>query len=242
MTVSLRLSMLLLVVAVALASLLPTASGMSLPAGEHIGIPAHVAPAGEHVGTPIHVAPAEHHLATPAHDSPAKQDVGKPEYVAPTGKHIGTPAHVAPAKQHVGTPAHPNAAIHLPDSIASLSHPRIPEPKSNLQARGRHHAKARQQVPNGKVTFYSGSQLLNPACPGAPTPSDSSMIAAISFDSPFHCGDRVMISGKGKQAVVTIVDRCAACTNNWMDVTKGVFQVFSGLETGVLHDVSFTKM
>lgn len=93
------------------------------------------------------------------------------------------------------------------------------------------------------MTFYGGSQLLNPACPGAATPNDGSMIAAISFDSPFQCGDKIMIKDpSGKHAVVTAVDRCAGCTRDWIDVTKGVFRIFDGLETGVLRGVTLTKM
>lgn len=41
--------------------------------------------------------------------------------------------------------------------------------------------------------------------------------------------------------VVTAVDRCAACTRNWIDVTKGVFKHFAGLETGVLNDLRLSK-
>lgn len=178
-------------------------------------------PAGEHIGTP-----AKEHVKT-------------------AGQHIGTPAqkHVNTSGQHISAPASARP-VHLSSHSASLSEPRIATPPSaDLAPRSRHHVKSRQTQTNGKVTFYYGSQLLNPACPGARTPDDWSMTAAISFDSPFHCGDRVRISdGKGKHAIVTVVDRCAGCSADWMDVTKGVFRVFSGLDRGVLHGVTFHKM
>lgn len=146
---------------------------------------------------------------------------------------------VLPSHEHIGTPA-----PFISDSMASLSTPRIPESaeEPNLEKRRHHNKKTSKTIPNGKVTYYFGSQLLNPACPGAPTPDDGSMTAAISFDSPFQCGDKVKISDKsGKHATVTVVDRCAGCSYNWIDVTKGVFKVFSDLDAGVLKDVSFSK-
>lgn len=162
------------------------------------------------------------------------------ELVVPGPEHIGTPApqFASIPEEHIGTPA-----PHMSDTLAALGAPRIPisAEERPMQRRGRHHSKGKS-VSNGKVTFYYGSQLLNPACPGASTPNDGSMIAAISFDSPFKCGDKIKIQDKqGKHAIVTAVDRCAGCTRDWIDVTKGVFTVFSDLETGVLHDVSFSK-
>ena len=156
----------------------------------------------------------------------------------PEGEHIGTPSPFHPQGEHIGTPS-PS----IPDSMAALSAPRIPESASAPHiGRRRHHSKGGKSIGNGKVTYYFGSQLLNPACPGAPTPNDGSMTAAISFDSPFECGDRIKITNsEGKHAIVTVVDRCAGCSYNWIDVTKGVFRVFSDLDAGVLRDVSFTK-
>lgn len=160
-------------------------------------------------------------------------------------------------QSHIGT-----TVPHVSDKTAELSHPRIvdpsqadfpfspsnasPEPRPMLEKR-RHHRKNHSYSPvtvtNGKVTFYAGNQLLSPACPGAQNPNDGSMIAAISFDSPFQCGDKIKITqNDGKHAVVTVIDRCAGCTRNWIDVTKGVFSIFDGLDTGVLRDVTFTKL
>lgn len=234
----------LLLVALALFGLLLNSVSAGLPAGGHIGTPAqqHVNAKGQHIDTPAqqHVNTKGEHIGTPAQ-----------EHVNTKGEHIGTSAkqHVAPASHHVNAPSSSSSSSspqRFSPHMASVSKPRIasPPPASNdLQSRGRHHVKARQSLTNGKVTFYYGSQLLNPACAGAPTPDDWSMTAAISFDSPFSCGDRVRISdGQGKHVIVTVVDRCTGCTREWIDVTKGVFKHFSSLDTGVLHDLTFHKV
>jgi hypothetical protein len=59
-----------------------------------------------------------------------------------------------------------------------------------------------------KATWYSGSQLNNPACGGS-TPSDSSMVAAVSEHGPFNCGDHIKLSKGGKTVTVKVVDKCA---------------------------------
>ncbi|SPO23930.1 uncharacterized protein UTRI_03535_B [Ustilago trichophora] len=146
---------------------------------------------------------------------------------------------ILPSPEHIGTPE-----PHISDTLASFASPRLPEAaeQPHIEKR-RHHGKPRSKtVSNGKITYYFGSQLLNPACPDAPTPNDGSMTAAISYDSPFKCGDKIKITDShGKHATVTVVDRCAGCTYNWIDVTKGVFKVFSDLDAGVLRDVTFSK-
>lgn len=116
-----------------------------------------------------------------------------------------------------------------------------------LQTR-KHHQKAHHHhhkstsIKSGKVTYYSGNQLKNPRCPGHKNPNDNSMIAAVSADSPFNCGDRVKITDhhSGKDAIVTVIDRCAGCTADWIDVTKGVFRKMAPLDKGVIHGVSMT--
>ncbi|TKY88601.1 hypothetical protein EX895_002590 [Sporisorium graminicola] len=244
MTPTKHFSSLLLAAALVFALLLNSASA-GLPSGTHVGTPAreHVNANGQHIGTPAkeHVNPKGEHIGTPAK-----------EHVDTKGQHIGTPAkeQVDPKGEHIGTPSSTASSPELiSPQMESLSRPRIASvPRSSssseeLQPRGRHHVKSRPSLTHGKVTFYYGSQLLNPACPGAPTPDDWSMTAAISFDSPFRCGDRIRISdGKGKHVVVTAVDRCAGCSREWIDVTKGVFKVFDSLDAGVLHDLTFHKM
>lgn len=179
--------------------------------------------------------------------------------ITPSREHIGTPAQhaaaapqpqrITPSHDHIGTPAqHPASSEHLSPQLAALSKPRIPSYPEKLAERlesRRHHTKhaSALHIPHGKVTYYAGGQLANPAC-GGKTPNDGSMIAAISFDSPFGCGDKIRIldNDSGRQQVVTVVDRCAGCTREWIDVTKGVFSIFDSLDAGVLHDVSFTKV
>lgn len=105
-----------------------------------------------------------------------------------------------------------------------------------------HHKSHKTSIKSGKVTYYSGQQLKNPRCPGHKNPNDDSMIAAVSADSPFNCGDKVKITDhhSGKHAVVTVIDRCAGCSADWIDVTKGVFRKMAPLDKGVIHGVSMT--
>lgn len=62
-----------------------------------------------------------------------------------------------------------------------------------------HHTKKGWEVyTDCKLTWYGGGQLDAPACGGA-TPSDSSMIVAVSTDSPFKCHDKLhLVSSPGK--------------------------------------------
>ncbi|KAN0065446.1 hypothetical protein ACQY0O_001282 [Thecaphora frezii] len=106
--------------------------------------------------------------------------------------------------------------------------------------RGRKHKKL---LRGGKITWYNGEQLLRPACPGQPTPDDSSMTAAISLIAPpARCGDKIKISKGDSSVIVTVVDYCTACTPNWIDVTKGVFRHFDSTSAGVIQDMEFTVL
>ncbi|EST09155.1 RlpA-like double-psi beta-barrel domain protein [Kalmanozyma brasiliensis GHG001] len=137
------------------------------------------------------------------------------------------------------------APAHLADSLAAYSQPRIPINAEQSAKKVRRHHKSRSgaHVSGGKATYYAGHQLDNPACPGATTPNDSSMIAAISDDSPFACGDQLRIKDpNGKEATVHVVDKCAGCTSNWLDVTKGVFTKFDSLDKGVLEGLEISKV
>ncbi|SOV07769.1 uncharacterized protein UDID_07232 [Ustilago sp. UG-2017a] len=153
---------------------------------------------------------------------------------------LSSPNH----EHHIGT-----TVPHIPAHLASLSSPRIHSSPRQLEKRSHHqknktkpNSPSSAEISDGKLTYYFGSQLLNPACPGAPAPKDGSMIAAISFDSPFKCGDRIRIQdGRGKEVVVTAVDRCAGCKRHWIDVTKGVFRHFSPLDKGVLEGMKLSK-
>ena len=108
--------------------------------------------------------------------------------------------------------------------------------KNKSKHRGHHN----NIIKGGKITYYSGNQLLRPACENAPTPTDESMIAAVSLTDPIaKCGDTVWIKHGNVKVPVTVVDYCAACTFNWFDTTKAVFQRFADLSAGVINDVTF---
>ncbi|EPQ30867.1 uncharacterized protein PFL1_01764 [Pseudozyma flocculosa PF-1] len=112
----------------------------------------------------------------------------------------------------------------------------------DLEARGGKHHKPKK-MQGGKITWYNGDQLLRPACPGMATPTDDSMTAAISLVSPpAKCGDKIQIKKGDQSVVVTVVDYCAACTPNWIDVTKGVFRHFDAVSAGVIQDMEFTVL
>ncbi|SNX86377.1 uncharacterized protein MEPE_05086 [Melanopsichium pennsylvanicum] len=172
---------------------------------------------------------------------------------------------VLPAGEEIGTASSsfkPEPVQLSSDTLSHLAHPRIPTSKGQLVDRPhsarskffkrRHESKQNKvkssgssggYIGNGQMTYYYGTQLLNPACPNASTPSDASMTAAISNDSPFQCGDQIKIANKnGKQVTVTVVDRCEGCSSDHLDVTKAVFEKFSSLEMGVLYDMSFSKI
>ena len=62
---------------------------------------------------------------------------------------------------------------------------------------------------SGKVTWYAGGQLDNPAC-GGPTPTDESMVVAVKANGGYgKCGETVHLHYKGKMVSAKIVDYCA---------------------------------
>lgn len=86
----------------------------------------------------------------------------------------------------------------------------------------------------GQITWYTGKKLLNPACEGMATPTDHSHAVAVPYKSPATCGDWVSITYHGKSVSAQVVDRCATCSNNGVDVTKAVFRQLSPLDVGEL--------
>ncbi|PWN36419.1 uncharacterized protein FA14DRAFT_135178 [Meira miltonrushii] len=84
-----------------------------------------------------------------------------------------------------------------------------------------------------RITFYSGSQLDNPAC-GGPTPSRNSMIAAVKKGGAFACGDHIRISHKNKHIKVKVVDYCESCSDRAVDLTPGAFAKLASLDTGII--------
>ncbi|EST06369.1 RlpA-like double-psi beta-barrel domain protein [Kalmanozyma brasiliensis GHG001] len=92
---------------------------------------------------------------------------------------------------------------------------------------------------NGKVTWYGGGQLNNPAC-GGPTPNDNSYIAAVKKNGGYgSCGDTVHLHYNGKMVSVKIVDYCESCEWGHFDITRGSFRKLANLNQGVLNNVHF---
>ncbi len=89
---------------------------------------------------------------------------------------------------------------------------------------------------DGKMTFYSGDSLSNPAC-GGPTPTDDSLIVAVPQYSPAKCGDVIRIHWKGKTVEATVVDYCGGCGAHDIDATKHVFSQLDSLDEGVLQGI-----
>ncbi|PWN20428.1 hypothetical protein BCV69DRAFT_299555 [Microstroma glucosiphilum] len=90
-----------------------------------------------------------------------------------------------------------------------------------------------------KATWYGGGQLDNPACGGA-TPTDNSMVAAVSENGPFQCGDHIKLSKGGKSVTVKVVDKCAGCGAHHIDLTKGAFKKLGPLSEGVIHHITYS--
>ncbi|KAN0061555.1 hypothetical protein ACQY0O_006402 [Thecaphora frezii] len=99
--------------------------------------------------------------------------------------------------------------------------------------------KKRNLFKHGKLTWYSGGQLSNPAC-GGPTPGDDEMVVAVKENGGYgDCGDTVHIHWKGKVVSAKIRDYCAGCELAHIDATKGVFSQLDDLEKGVLDGIHF---
>lgn len=94
---------------------------------------------------------------------------------------------------------------------------------------------------NGRVTYYSGYMMAEPACGGA-TPNDEDLVAAVRADSPFKCGDKVTLMHNGNKVTVKVVDHCDSCTyGEWFDLSKSAFKKLGALELGIIDDIIFWK-
>lgn len=91
----------------------------------------------------------------------------------------------------------------------------------------------------GKVTWYAGGQLANPAC-GGPTPTDNSKVVAVKKNGGYgKCGETVHLHYNGKMVSATIVDYCEACSWGHFDATKSVFKALAPLSQGVIEGIHF---
>ncbi|KAI3620266.1 hypothetical protein CBS9595_002233 [Malassezia furfur] len=92
---------------------------------------------------------------------------------------------------------------------------------------------------NGKLTWYAGYMLDNPAC-GGPTPSDSDLIVAVAQNGGYgSCNQEVELSYRGKSVKAKIRDYCDGCGYGHFDATKGLFSHFADLDEGVLTGLNF---
>ena len=92
---------------------------------------------------------------------------------------------------------------------------------------------------NVKITWYSSHDLKSPACgDGSWDPENSSHIGATSSgwkDGP-SCGDFVRLCNKkvSRCVHVRVVDQCAGCKEDHVDLTKSAFQKLAS--TGSLEE------
>ncbi|KAG8956408.1 hypothetical protein FRC00_005018 [Tulasnella sp. 408] len=90
---------------------------------------------------------------------------------------------------------------------------------------------------SGRATWYD---VGLGACGDYNGPSDyivalNSHQLDTSVYPPVQCGRKVRISYEGKSAVATVKDECPGCPFGALDMSKGLFQHFTGLGTGVFY-------
>lgn len=102
----------------------------------------------------------------------------------------------------------------------------------------KHHKNNRgeQLITNGKLTWYGGGQLDNPACGGS-TPGRNDHVVAVKQGGRFSCGDTVHIHHKDKMVAAKVVDYCAGCDESHVDASQGVFEKLANLDEGELNGV-----
>lgn len=114
----------------------------------------------------------------------------------------------------------------------ALAAPVSPKVEADVEARGNRGA---------HITWYGGHMLDDPYC-GGTRPTDSDLVAATPWDSPYGCGDKIHFDYWGKQVTVTVVDKCDTCSGTWFDVSKGAFSHLADLDVGELHHVDFWRV
>ena len=124
-----------------------------------------------------------------------------------------------------------SAQPHEPDTHLPRGHERkstYRESRRSVQKRG-----------GGKLTWYSGGMLSNPACGGSP-PNDNDMVVAVAQGKCYgSCNQKVKFHYKGKTAEATIRDYCSGCQFGHFDATKGVFGTLASLDEGVLEGIEY---
>lgn len=113
-------------------------------------------------------------------------------------------------------------------------------------------AGAKKLVDTIKVTYYEKHDLLAPSCgTGSWNPSDNSYIGAVGhWPGGPDCGEFMNICNPNhpdgqKCLTVRVIDQCAGCAANHIDLTKAAFKVLSpsgGLDEGVVDNLKLYKM
>jgi len=91
----------------------------------------------------------------------------------------------------------------------------------------------------GIITFYDGASLNNAACYGRgglpkynAKPSD--LIAAVSMKGESMCFKCLKITNKKKSVIVKIIDKCASCKPNHIDLSPAAFNTLADSDLGVV--------
>lgn len=104
---------------------------------------------------------------------------------------------------------------------------------------------AKLMTGKGKVTWYASQDLKNPQCGnGKWNPNNNCHIGAVMYgwNGGPKCGQFVQICNPRKKACikVRIVDKCAGCKQNHIDLTKSAFRQLSPsgtLDEGVVSNL-----
>lgn len=115
-----------------------------------------------------------------------------------------------------------------------------PQPRGHeAKAAFRHSRRDVTKRGGGKLTWYAGGMLSNPACGGS-SPSDNDMVVAVAQNSGYgSCNQKVKLNYKGKTVQATIRDYCEGCDYGHFDATKGVFSKLASLGEGELQGIEF---
>lgn len=105
--------------------------------------------------------------------------------------------------------------------------------------------------PKTKVTWYASQDLKNPQCgDGSWSPTSSSHIGAVmaGWSGGPSCGEFVQLCNDQKSGNpcvrVRIVDKCAGCSQDWVDLTQSAFKKLAKtgtLDEGEVHNLKMYR-
>lgn len=91
---------------------------------------------------------------------------------------------------------------------------------------------------HGRVTWYDGHMMDNPAC-GGKRPSEHEFVVAVPKMLQSKCGYTIEIHHNHKTVKAKVVDYCADCENHHLDVSPQVFKALAPLDEGDLKDIHY---